>query len=591
MNRTLLALICAPLCAPWSLAQTDAPEAQWGCTLHTVKNNQANAVAYGDDGAAYWLVSAGTVSGEGNADVYYAGSVICTGSPYDTSIGNSQDNSLCLLATNADGTKKWVVYSDRGDYATNGGAMGVDSKGNVVIAAKVRHSYCRLNEQMNFFDAAGRKVEFGGTVDYESTFGPYGLLLAKFSPDGECVWHRYIVAADVPDATIMPGAVSKGHVADGVHLKALTIDPADNVYIAGRYIMPLTLADGVTLPARNVATFNGDGAQGTGGNLFIAKYDSSGDYIAAAIGNDGLHQTDVMAMEWAGDALYIQGAAKGPEGSALQFGGKSASCGTLQTPVFAKLDADLNAKWMRSLGAEGVQGASVVQNCGITVCGNSLWFAAQFNGKYNDPDNPANSVASLTKSTREGLILKLDASDGAWIGATTSREAEFTPAIAKTGIQGYFKLLQSPDHADKVYAFGYVMNASVGIFLREYDAQTLEANVEHAWSLITGGGVPTCQVIAHDPAANCAYISARGNNSFNIGAITTEKAPGWSLALTKFFLPDGLGTSAAISIEGDCLDTTPEYFTLQGLRADGEHLTPGIYIKRQGNAATKVIVR
>jgi len=590
MKNSLLTLFCA--CALTSMAQTDAPAAVWGNLLHTAKNNQANAVAYGADGTAYWLVSAGTVSGDGNADIYYGGEVICTGSPYDTSIGNSQDNSLCLLATNADGSKKWVAYSDRGDYAANAGAMAVDSKGNVAIAAKVRHSYHKLDEQMNFFDASGKKTEFGGTVDYESNFGPYGLLLAKFDADGNCVWHRYLEAGDVPDAAIMPGAVSKEYVVDGVHLKSIAIDTDDNIYIAGRYIMPLTLADGVTLPPRNVATFNGDGTQGTGGNIFIAKYDADGKYLASTVGNDGLQQTEIMSMEWNGDALYIQGAAKGPEGSSVELGGKKAACGTLQTPLFAMLDSDLNARWMKTLTAESAQGGSpVVQNCAITVCNGTLWFAGQFNGKYADPDNAANTVASLTKSTREGLIIKLDATNGDWISATTSRAAEFTPAIAKTGIQGYFKILQNPDHADKIYAFGYVMNATVGVFLREYDAETLEANVSHAWSMITGGGVPTCQAIAHDPASNYAYVTARGNNAFNIGEITTEKASGWALALTKFAMPAGLKTSSAISIGCDGADAPAEFYNLQGMRVDGDNLAPGIYIRRQGSASEKILVR
>lgn len=589
MKKSILTLFCALSIS--AMAQTEAPAAQWGNVLHTVKNNQANAVACTADGTAYWLVSAGTVSGEGNADVFYNGEAVCTGSPYDTSLGNSQDNSLCLLATNPDGTKKWVVYSDRGDYAANAGAMGVDSKGNVVIAAKVRHSYLKINEQMNFIDAAGQKVEFGGTVDYESNYGPYGILLAKFNSNGERVWHKYLKAEDVPDAAIMPGAVSKGHVTDGVHLKALVIDAEDNIYIAGRYIMPLALDEGVTLAPRNVATFNGDGTQGTGGNLFIAKYDTDGAYLANAIGNDGLHQTEIMAMEWADGAIYVQGGARGADGSAVELGGKSAACGSLQTPLFAMLDTDLNARWIKTLDAEGVQGASVVQNCGLTVCGGNLWFAAQFNGKYTDPANTANTVASATKSTREGLIIKMDAADGSWISATTSRAAEFTPAAAKTGIQGYFKILQSPDHTDKIYAFGYVMNASVGVFLREYDAQTLEANVDNAWSLITGGGVPTCQDIAHNPESNYAYISARGNNAYNIGSITTEKAAGWSLALTKFAMPAELKTSSAISIESDSAGAPVEHYTLQGMRVDGDNLAPGIYIRRQGQKADKIFVR
>ena len=34
-----------------------------------------------------------------------------------------------------------------------------------------------------------------------------------------------------------------------------------------------------------------------------------------------------------------------------------------------------------------------------------------------------------------------------------------------------------------------------------------------------------------------------------------------------------------------------EYYTLQGVRVDAENLTPGLYIRRQGTRATKLLIR
>lgn len=34
-----------------------------------------------------------------------------------------------------------------------------------------------------------------------------------------------------------------------------------------------------------------------------------------------------------------------------------------------------------------------------------------------------------------------------------------------------------------------------------------------------------------------------------------------------------------------------EYFNLQGMRVDAENLTPGLYIVRQGNNSTKILVK
>lgn len=45
------------------------------------------------------------------------------------------------------------------------------------------------------------------------------------------------------------------------------------------------------------------------------------------------------------------------------------------------------------------------------------------------------------------------------------------------------------------------------------------------------------------------------------------------------------------SITGDATDAPAEFYNLQGIRMDGNSLTPGIYIMRQGSKATKVLVR
>jgi len=41
----------------------------------------------------------------------------------------------------------------------------------------------------------------------------------------------------------------------------------------------------------------------------------------------------------------------------------------------------------------------------------------------------------------------------------------------------------------------------------------------------------------------------------------------------------------------DTNDSAVEYFNLQGVRVDADNLTPGIYVRRQGNKAVKVIIK
>ncbi len=44
-----------------------------------------------------------------------------------------------------------------------------------------------------------------------------------------------------------------------------------------------------------------------------------------------------------------------------------------------------------------------------------------------------------------------------------------------------------------------------------------------------------------------------------------------------------------ITVDGDNADA--EYFNLQGIRVDADNLTPGIYVRRQGNKATKIVIK
>lgn len=41
----------------------------------------------------------------------------------------------------------------------------------------------------------------------------------------------------------------------------------------------------------------------------------------------------------------------------------------------------------------------------------------------------------------------------------------------------------------------------------------------------------------------------------------------------------------------DTNDSAIEYYNLQGVRVDADNLTPGVYVRRQGNKAVKVIIK
>ncbi len=76
------------------------------------------------------------------------------------------------------------------------------------------------------------------------------------------------------------------------------------------------------------------------------------------------------------------------------------------------------------------------------------------------------------------------------------------------------------------------------------------------------------------------YVSA-----LNASQVTVNCKTKWSgRRYTK-------GVSGINDVETDVLADGTEYYTLQGVRVEAENLTPGLYIRRQGNTVTKVVIR
>ncbi len=65
---------------------------------------------------------------------------------------------------------------------------------------------------------------------------------------------------------------------------------------------------------------------------------------------------------------------------------------------------------------------------------------------------------------------------------------------------------------------------------------------------------------------------------------------GFDLLLDNIHITDASG-SAVSDVENDSSDLPVEYYNLQGMRVQADALTPGIYIRRQGTATSKIAVR
>lgn len=505
----------------------DAPETAWinlfdGTT--SAGDNNISVAAAGEN-AIYWLNTLGST--DAAPDIFYNGEKIFTGSPYT---GTSYANNLALTKTDAAGTALWTVYSNSGDYSSGDGAIAVAADGSVVIVGKVRHTDGRLDTPLTLVDATGVTTTFGGTVEARY----YSLVIAKVSAEGAIEWLRTV---DVDHGASPDG--SKTAVADAVSAKAVAVDADGNIYVGGSASMPLTFATTggtATFTPRNNAAWNGD-SQHPAASLFIAKFDAEGYYTGCLTTSGNTMNTEqIWDVIYENGKLYATGTmtAATDDVTTASLGGKELSATSLASPFVAAITTGLDVEWATSLKAEAVDGKSAWQASHITAVGNTLWLASVANGKYSLFDDASKTVATQQGTQREGLLVKFDATDGAWLAAADSRDG-FSDAV----LGGYLKAVQNPSAADKVYVYGYLMNGSKGAFIRGYDAATLTADTAEDWFVVAGGGMPTAKGFAYEPSAARAYMAVRGNAKFTgTGSMESAVPTKWAVAAVRVDLPE-----------------------------------------------------
>lgn len=582
MKKQLLCLFGIAMALGMS-AQTPTPV--WGNLIDgpTTAGDQASDISLDNKGNVYWFGNYGSTETE--SDIYYAGSVLYTGALYNA--GNSQNNNYTLLKTDAHGNKLWCVYSNSGDFANNAGFCATTSDGGVITVSKVRHTDGMTDKNICFYNADGTPFEIDWTCDKRF----YKIIVTKISADGYIEWNRMI------DFSTEPGPAASGNYAsfwpDVFNVFGGTVDDNDNIYIALNYRNPVTIAraqgDPAVFTPSNNKSWNGD-AQGTCGDFMILGLDNNGFYRNNLQLSGTCAASYCQKLEWADGSLYCQGYIVGENDANLKAGDFTLSPSSIMSPIVLATDTNLNVQWAKCFRGEKVDGKNALQNVDINVINGSVYLCGQYNLKFSDPDNSDNFVKSTQGTIREGFIVKLDAATGTWEVARNSRDDNWDKpsAIAKTGLTGYFKVLPSTTDTESIYVFGYVMNNTVGVFLRRYDASTLEAKLpEGQYNIVTGGGVPSCQNATLDYNTGALYITARGNAAFSLSDGTKTDAPiKWGILAARY----DLGKSQ-VSISDKFIDNSDapvEYYNLQGIRIGNP--TSGLYIRRQGSSVIKVIL-
>ena len=527
-TRSFLLSAAAMTCVA-GLNAAETPEVSWGKLFDgaTTAGDQNTTIQLGSSNEVYWLNTLGSTTAA--QDLFFGGEKIFAGSEYT---GTSYTNNLAVTKTDAAGNELWTIYSNSGDYSSQEGGMAVCADGSIIFAGKVRHGDGFTDQALNLVDATGADFNFGSAVETRY----YNFVIAKASADGEIKWVRTI---DVEHGASPDG--SKDFVADAAYMKGVAVDKDGNIFVAGNFRMPLcfTKADNstVTVSPRNSSAWNGNSQTSTG-DLYLAKLDADGYYIdCLQAQGEGMTTEYILGLSAANDKIYFQGYAVSAQNATVTLGGKEIKATDVFSPFVGAVNpSDLSVEWLTSMLGEKVDNKNGYQNTNLNVVGNHMWLSGMFNLKITDASNAANTVKSQQGTQREGFIIKFDAENGAWLAAADSRDG-----FGDTGLGGYVGTIQNPSDNGKVYAFGYIMNASVGVFLRGYNAETLEADTEENWSIVTQGGVPSAVACAYDAAEGRAYVTARGNKAFlPMGGELSPAPTGWAVYAARFDLPEGL---------------------------------------------------
>lgn len=563
------------------------PECTWGNTFYgeTTAGNQVQGNTIVSDGGVVWHLAGG--SNHDSRDIYYAGSVLFQGSDYNEG-GTSNNNNLCILKTDKDGNKVWDLHSTTCDFASNQGDVVAMPDGGVVFTAKVRctdlSAECQW-EPITLIDGknATHTLEWEHTATDTKRY--YKGIIGRLDKDGGLVWLKELVASRAAQPN---GSGSYAdYTAEALYLNALAADGTGNIYVGGNFRNPMTYpGSDMNLVPTNTVNWTGD-TQSTVGDLYIIKIDADGKYVKSLATAATNGSVNCQRLRYENGKIYSAIYATG-EGT-VALGDKNFTVEGLFSPAIAEFDTDLNAEWISAFkGEKDSKNKNGFQNTDITIVNNALWFTGQFQGKISDA--AGNSFESTT-TMREGFLLKLNAADGSWIKATTSAADAYT-----AGLTGYFKAIQNPVLDSKVYVYGYTMSKS--IFMRTYDATTLESDPDTEWELVTGGGASTCQTIAYDADDARIYITARGKAKDFVtldGPTVSLPSTPWSILLAGYNMPSDFKTAVeGIEAVGNESAVNAPVYDLQGRVAgmtDAEGnlpaLAPGLYIA----AGKKVLVK
>ena len=480
------------------------------------------------------------VDGSGNSHVtgeFFGSATFGPGETNETTLTSAGNRDIFVAKYDASGDLVWAKRAGAGGASFDQGlGIAVDGSGNSYVTG-------------HFVGSA----TFGPGETNETTLTSAGfddIFVAKYDASGDLVWAK------------RAGGMSFNDFGQGI-----AVDGSGNSYVTGNFQGSATFGPGET----NQTILNSAG----GGDIFVAKYDASGDLVwAKRAGGTAVDVGNGIAVDGSGNS-YVTG----DFGGSATFGPGETNETTLTSSAgsfdifVAKYDAPGDLVWAKRAG-----GTSIDFGRGIAVDGSGNGYVTgNFNGSATFGPGQTNETTLTSAGSGDIFVAKYDASgDLVWAKRAGAGGASFDQGrgIAVDGsgssyVTGNFNgpATFGPGETNETTL---TSTGFVDIFVAKYDASG-----DLVWAKRAGGtGFDEGRGIAVDGSGN-SYVTGRFNDLATFGPGGTNETTLTSAGSDDIFVAKyGGGVPAVATI----LAASGSLLVAPGSIASGfgDPLAPGV---------------
>ena len=386
-----------------------------------------------------------------------------------TTLTNAGSNDIFIVKYDATGNVLWAK-SVGGAYDERGQSVSTDASGNVFMTGYF------ISPTISF-----------GTTTLTNTYASNlysDFFIVKYDTSGNVLW-----------AKSAEGAYDDSG-------QSVSTDASGNVFITGIYYSPTITFGTTTLTKANPTSNYSD--------IFIVKYDASGNMLWATSAEDGVFNDDGRSVSTdASGNVFIAGYFASPT---ITFGTTTLTNTNSSWDIFiVKYDSSGNVLWAKSAGGTAYDiGNSVSTDAIGNVFMTGIYYSPTITFGITTLTN-ANNVADIfiVKYDASGNVLWAKSAEGTWYDLSYG---VCTDVIGNVFITGAF---YSP-----TITFGTTtltnVNAANDIFIVKYDAS---GNV--LWAKSAGGtGYDEGYAVSTDASGNVFLTGNFGSPNINFGTTT-----------------------------------------------------------------------